>query len=41
VFGAYADCHGRRTGLLLTSGLTALGTLLIACLHGYESPQQG
>jgi metabolite-proton symporter len=35
--GAYIDRHGRRTGLLLTLGLMAVGTLLIACVPGYAT----
>ena len=35
VLGAYLDRHGRRAGLLLTLGLMAAGTLLIAILPGY------
>jgi MFS family permease len=37
VLGAYIDHQGRRAGLLLTLGLMSLGTLLIACLPGYET----
>ena len=35
ILGAYIDRVGRRTGLLLTLGLMAVGTVLIACLPGY------
>ncbi|WNW10869.1 MFS transporter [Pseudomonas sp. DTU_2021_1001937_2_SI_NGA_ILE_001] len=35
--GAYIDRHGRRQGLLITLGLMAIGTLLIACVPGYNS----
>ncbi|MCO8160694.1 MFS transporter [Pseudomonas sp. 21LCFQ010] len=35
--GAYIDRHGRRKGLLITLGLMAMGTLLIACVPGYNS----
>jgi MFS transporter, MHS family, citrate/tricarballylate:H+ symporter len=35
VLGAYIDRHGRRTGLLLTLGMMALGTLSIAVTPGY------
>jgi metabolite-proton symporter len=37
VLGAYIDRHGRRVGLLLTLGLMAMGTLLIACVPGYST----
>ena len=37
VLGAYIDKHGRRTGLLLTLGLMALGILMIALVPGYAS----
>ena len=37
ILGAYIDRVGRRTGLLLTLGLMAVGTLLIACLPGYAT----
>ena len=37
VLGAYADRHGRRAGLLLTSSLTAIGIMLIAFVPGYAS----
>ena len=37
VLGAYADKHGRRAGLLLTSSLTSIGTLSIAFAPGYAS----
>jgi MFS family permease len=37
VLGAYLDRHGRRAGLLLTLGLMAAGTLLIAILPGYRT----
>jgi MFS family permease len=35
LLGSYIDHHGRRSGLLLTLTLMALGTLAIACLPGY------
>ncbi|HZC35136.1 MAG TPA: MFS transporter, partial [Chthoniobacterales bacterium] len=35
VLGAYIDRFGRRAGLILTLGLMASGTFLIACLPGY------
>ncbi|KAF1053826.1 MAG: Proline/betaine transporter [Stenotrophomonas maltophilia] len=35
--GAYIDRHGRRQGLLITLGLMAMGTLLIAFVPGYET----
>jgi MFS family permease len=35
VLGAYTDRHGRRSGLLLTLTLMAVGTLSIAVLPGY------
>jgi MFS family permease len=37
VLGAYADRHGRRSGLLLTLSLMAVGTLSLACTPGYET----
>ncbi|MDR3429281.1 MULTISPECIES: MFS transporter [Silvimonas] len=37
VLGSYIDRHGRRAGLILTLGLMACGTLLIACVPGYAS----
>jgi MFS family permease len=36
ILGAYIDKHGRRTGLLLTLGLMALGTLAIAVTPTYS-----
>jgi MFS family permease len=35
ILGAYIDRFGRRAGLILTLGLMAIGTFLIACLPGY------
>ena len=35
--GAYLDRHGRRSGLLLTLGLMAIGTMTIAFMPGFES----
>jgi MFS family permease len=37
VLGMYADRHGRRAGLLLTSTLTSIGIVLIAFAPGYAS----
>jgi MHS family citrate/tricarballylate:H+ symporter-like MFS transporter len=37
VLGAYVDRVGRRQGLIVTLGLMALGTILIACVPGYAS----
>src|SRR5882757_11006778 len=37
VLGAYADKHGRRAGLILTSRLMSVGSLSIACVPGYAS----
>lgn len=37
VLGAYIDRHGRRQGLIMTLGLMAMGTLLIALVPGYAS----
>ena len=37
VLGAYIDRHGRRAGLILTLGLMACGTLLIALVPGYAT----
>jgi metabolite-proton symporter len=36
VLGAYIDKHGRRSGLILTLFLMAIGTLVIACTPGYR-----
>jgi MFS family permease len=37
VLGSYMDRHGRRSGLLLTLALMAIGTLSIACTPGYRT----
>lgn len=37
ILGAYVDHVGRRQGLIVTLGLMALGTVLIACVPGYAS----
>jgi MFS family permease len=37
VVGGYIDRHGRRKGLLLTLGLMAIATLLMAVVPGYQS----
>src|ERR1700761_5583478 len=37
VLGAYIDRSGRRRGLILTLGLMACGTVLIACVPGYST----
>jgi len=37
VLGAYVDRHGRRTGLMLTLFLMAIGTLVIACTPPYRT----
>ncbi len=37
VLGAYIDKHGRRTGLILTLFLMAIGTLVIALTPGYRT----
>src|SRR5580704_12724416 len=37
VLGAYIDHRGRRSGLLLTLGLMAIGTVSIACTPSYAS----
>jgi MFS family permease len=37
VLGAYADRHGRRSGLMLTLGLMSVGIVSIACMPGYAS----
>jgi MFS family permease len=37
VLGAYIDHHGRRRGLILTLGLMAIGTLLVAVVPGYAA----
>lgn len=36
VLGAYIDHIGRRKGLIVTLGIMAMGTLLIAAVPGYE-----
>jgi MFS transporter, MHS family, citrate/tricarballylate:H+ symporter len=36
VLGAYIDRHGRRSGLIVTLFLMAIGTLVIACTPGYR-----
>lgn len=36
VLGAYVDKHGRRKGLIITLGLMAVGTLVIALTPGYQ-----
>ncbi|KUZ35872.1 MFS transporter [Burkholderia territorii] len=35
--GAYIDKVGRRTGLIVTLSIMASGTILIACVPGYET----
>ena len=37
VLGSYIDRKGRRTGLILTLGLMAIGTITVACTPGYAS----
>ena len=37
VLGAYIDRVGRRTGLIVTLSLMAVGTLVIACTPGYRT----
>lgn len=37
VLGNYVDRHGRRRGLILTLGLMAAGTVLVACMPGYST----
>lgn len=37
ILGAYIDHHGRRKGLVVTLGLMALGSLLIACVPSYAT----
>jgi MHS family citrate/tricarballylate:H+ symporter-like MFS transporter len=37
ILGAYVDHVGRRQGLIVTLGLMAIGTVLIACVPGYAS----
>src|SRR5690349_13852938 len=37
VLGAYIDEVGRRKGLIVTLSLMASGTILIACVPGYET----
>jgi MHS family citrate/tricarballylate:H+ symporter-like MFS transporter len=37
ILGAYVDHVGRRKGLIVTLGLMAIGTVLIACVPGYAS----
>jgi MFS family permease len=36
VLGAYADRYGRRSGLLLTLGIMAIGTASLALTPGYD-----
>jgi len=37
IVGGYIDLHGRRKGLLLTLGLMAVATLVIAFVPGYQT----
>jgi MHS family citrate/tricarballylate:H+ symporter-like MFS transporter len=37
VLGAYIDRVGRRKGLIVTLGIMACGTVLIACVPGYQA----
>src|ERR687886_46810 len=37
VLGAYVDSIGRRQGLIVTLGIMAMGTILIAFVPGYET----
>jgi MFS transporter, MHS family, citrate/tricarballylate:H+ symporter len=37
ILGGYVDRHGRRSGLILTLLLMAVGTLVIACTPGYRT----
>jgi MFS transporter, MHS family, citrate/tricarballylate:H+ symporter len=37
ILGAYIDKVGRRTGLIVTLGIMASGTILIACVPGYAT----
>jgi MHS family citrate/tricarballylate:H+ symporter-like MFS transporter len=37
ILGAYVDRVGRRQGLIVTLALMALGTILIACVPGFET----
>jgi MHS family citrate/tricarballylate:H+ symporter-like MFS transporter len=37
ILGAYVDRIGRRRGLIVTLGIMAAGTLLIACVPGYAT----
>src|SRR6202790_1462131 len=37
VLGAYVDRHGRRSGLILTLSLMAVGTLVIALTPAYRT----
>jgi metabolite-proton symporter len=37
VLGSYVDRHGRRSGLILTLFLMAIGTLVIACTPAYRT----
>ena len=37
ILGGYVDRHGRRSGLILTLLLMAVGTLVIACTPAYRT----
>ena len=37
IVGGYIDRHGRRSGLLLTLGLMAIATLVMAIVPGYQT----
>jgi MFS transporter, MHS family, citrate/tricarballylate:H+ symporter len=37
ILGSYIDRKGRRTGLIITLGLMAVGTITIACTPGYAT----
>ena len=37
ILGAYVDRVGRRQGLIVTLGIMAMGTILIACVPGYAT----
>jgi MFS family permease len=37
ILGGYVDRHGRRSGLILTLSLMAVGTLVIACTPAYRT----
>lgn len=41
LFGRIADKHGRKKSMLLSVCMMCFGSLVIACLPGYETPVPG